>query len=83
MVEVEQDGAPILGSKDFLIKKHIACSIRKQDQKYYSFFFEGKYYSFLVEPATASNSGRNLELFQFSTLYCHVNYWVLSKVATN
>jgi hypothetical protein len=74
MVEVEQDGAPILGSKDFLIKKHIACSIRKQDQKYYSF---------LVEPATASNSGRNLELFQFSTLYCHVNYWVLSKVATN
>ena len=38
---------------------------------------------FLVEPATASNSGRNLELFQFSTLYHHVNYWVLNKVATN
>jgi hypothetical protein len=50
MVEVEPDGVPILGSRDFWINKHIACSIRKQDQKYYSFF--------LVEPATVSNSGR-------------------------
>jgi len=39
MVEVEPDGVPILGSRDFWINKHIACSIRKQDQKYYSFFW--------------------------------------------